>query len=155
MLFEAQKQLQSEPAIQEDVSMATGMAPSHSRQSSLHSFWSLPTRPASRPSSSHQFLLTQQIELPTPPQEAISCSSCDALLISQDGDSMDLDDIDITAGLSNFNCANCHRPFCHNCSISNLGSQRHCLRCAPTQKRWVGGLGWVMDEKGQMQRRWM
>lgn len=153
MLFQAQKHSQAPEEEPTDTPMATA-PPSHSRQSSLHSFWSLPTRPASRPSSSH---LPQQISLPMPPSEAISCSSCDTRLVSQDGDAMDLDDVAVSGGLSDFNCAHCHKAFCHNCSISNPGAQRHCLGCAPRveQKRCVGGLGWVMDERGQMQRRWM
>lgn len=137
LLFQAQKHPQSAPEGPIEVQMKDS-TPSHSRQSSLHSFWSLPTRPASRPTSSH---LSQQQPLATPPLHDISCSSCDTPLLNQEGDAMDID-ADVEAGFSDFNCSQCHKPFCHNCSISNLGTQRHCLRCAG-RKRWVGGLGWV------------
>lgn len=153
MLFQAQKHpqpFQEEPI---DTPMATA-TPSNSRQSSLHSFWSLPTRLASRPSSSH---IQPHIQSPPfPPPQNINCFSCDVRLVNEDGDAMDID-AGVEAGFSDFYCSQCHKPVCHSCSIPSLGAQRHCLGCAPRleQKRWVGGLGWVMDERGQMQRRWM
>lgn len=139
MLFQAQKHPQSAQPEPVDIPM-TAPSPAHSRQSSLHSFWALP-KTSSRPTSSY---LSQPPQPLSPPIliEAIGCSSCDTSLVDDSGDSMDLDEVDVSGGLSGFECSQCQKPFCHNCSISNLGSQRHCLRCAG-QKRWIGGLGWV------------
>lgn len=48
-------------------------------------------------------------------------------------------------------CSACARAVCFSCSVSNLGEQRRCLRCAgregsantaSKERKWVGGFGW-------------
>jgi hypothetical protein len=78
-----------------------------------------------------------------------NCEDCDARLdAGSGGDAMDMDvdmmiDIDIDG--ANFGCTSCGKTVCHGCAVSNLGEQRRCLVCAgpPSQKKWVGGIGWV------------
>lgn len=47
-------------------------------------------------------------------------------------------------------CSACSKAVCFSCSVSKLGEQRRCLRCAGTEnkatcknKKWGGGLGWT------------
>lgn len=60
-------------------------------------------------------------------------------------DSMDVDmDVDVYGMGVDFGCSACGKQVCHQCAVSNLGSERMCLVCAG-RKRWVGGLGWVTN----------
>ena len=88
-------------------------------QTSLHSFWVLPSRstalpPILPPSNSAHDLST-------------SCDDCGTALDDGD-DSMMLDSSDSLTVVSP--CEACGKPVCYSCSVSNLGEQRRCLVCA-------------------------
>jgi hypothetical protein len=110
-------------------------------QSSLHSFWTIPSRPSGYGPSN-----TSISPPPTPRVfQASKCEDCDASFASPDGDSMDVDmDIDVFANGMDHACSACGKQVCHQCAVSNLGAQRRCLMCAG-KKTWIGGLGWIIE----------
>ncbi|PQE04244.1 orf21 protein [Rutstroemia sp. NJR-2017a BVV2] len=125
-----------------------------SHQSSLHSFWQLPsarhTSPGSDSSSPSTSANTPALISNNQFFRPTNCEDCDASLSQEDGDGMDVDmmmDVD-GAGEVNHACTSCGKAVCHSCAVSNLGMQRKCLGCAGRNarqggKRWVGGLGWM------------
>jgi hypothetical protein len=109
------------------------------QQTSLHSFWSLPSRTSSCASSDAG---ASSLSLAVICQAA-NCEDCETLLVSEDGDAMDIDmDIDEQGTALDYACSKCQKLVCHRCAISNLGSYRQCLMCAG-KRTWVGGIGWM------------
>lgn len=120
-------------------------------QSSLHSFFTIPSARQSSPSSLSSNSSNQSADtsmhMATMPSlfQATNCDDCDVPLGQGGADGMDVDmmDVDVASG-GNYACEQCGRMVCHGCAVSNLGQQRRCLNCAGRrQKVWVGGLGWV------------
>ncbi|RYP44190.1 hypothetical protein DL768_009338 [Monosporascus sp. mg162] len=112
------------------------------QQTSLHSFWKLPPTSAAASSAS-----------PPPVDPAIyaptSCEDCGQTLGGEDGggDSMDIDGLD---GGEQTSCRACGKHVCSHCSITNLGEQRRCLKCAGKKAGpGVAGLGWTASGVGQ------
>ena len=109
------------------------------QQTSLHSFWSLPSRTSSCASSDVGA---------SPPSlavicQAANCEDCETPLISADGDAMDIDmDIDVQGTALDYACSKCQKLVCHRCAISIMGADRRCLMCAG-RRTWVGGIGWM------------
>lgn len=138
MLYSAQKNQQpcnNPPPIAHIPLFTTNVA----QQTSLHSFWSFPSRTSSCASS--------DAGAPSPSLavvcQAASCEDCETLLVSEDGDAMDTDmGIGIHGNALDYACSKCRKMVCHRCTISNLGSDRQCLMCAG-KRTWVGGIGWV------------
>jgi len=118
-----------------------------SQQSSLHSFWRIPSsgRQSSPSSNSSSSTNTPNIAPVMDTFQATNCEDCDAALNPADnGDAMDVDmmiDLDIPGG--NHACTSCGKQVCHSCSVSNLGAERKCLHCARQNIR-VGGFGWMV-----------
>lgn len=110
-----------------------------SSQTSLHSFWALPSRSSSCSSSE----AASSSPPPNLTHQSTSCEDCATTLMSANGDAMDVDmDIDMYSGSNDYGCTQCGKQVCHSCAISNLGAQRRCLNCA-SKRKWVGGLGWM------------
>ncbi|KAE9366694.1 hypothetical protein N431DRAFT_562049 [Stipitochalara longipes BDJ] len=118
------------------------------QQSTLHSFWAIPSSlrhysPSSNSSSSTNTPST------TPAMDnffqATNCEDCNASLrasVDAGADAMDVDmmmDIDIDGG--NHACTVCGKQVCHSCSVSNMGANKKCLCCAG-RKAWIGGIEW-------------
>lgn len=104
---------------------SSSLSPSH--QTSLHSFWNLP----SRPSASAESLPSITVDTPT------ECEDCGQNFGGDDDDAMmDVDDISAPEGSS---CGACGKHVCSHCSITNIGQQRRCLSCAGTTTRERGG----------------
>jgi len=99
---------------------ASSSSSSSSHQTSLHSFWNLPSRPPALPASNLPNILT---ETPT------ECEDCGHQF--KDGEDVTMDGDDML-GLGGSSCGACGKHVCSNCSISNLGEQRRCLACAGT-----------------------
>ncbi|RYP52325.1 hypothetical protein DL769_010699 [Monosporascus sp. CRB-8-3] len=132
----ATAQVQAQPENPHDSGSGSG------QQTSLHSFWKLP--PTSAPAS---------IASPPPVDRVIyeptSCEDCGQTLGGEDGsgDSMDIDGLD---GGEQTSCRACGKHVCSHCSITNLGEQRRCLRCAGKRVgAGNGGLGWTASGVGQ------
>jgi hypothetical protein len=118
------------------------------QQSSLHSFWAIPSARHGSPSSTSSNSSSNTPN--TAPAinsffQATNCEDCDASLNPQDNDdAMDVDmmmDIDMDSG--NHACTSCGKQVCHSCAVSNLGAERKCLNCAGRKKTRVGGIGWM------------
>ncbi|KAH8161040.1 hypothetical protein CIB48_g7196 [Xylaria polymorpha] len=89
---------------------SSSLSPSH--QTSLHSFWNLP----SRPSASAESLPSITVDTPT------ECEDCGQNFGGDDDDAMmDVDDISAPEGSS---CGACGKHVCSHCSITNIGQQR-------------------------------
>ncbi|KFH44888.1 hypothetical protein ACRE_043670 [Hapsidospora chrysogenum ATCC 11550] len=95
-------------------------------QQSLHRFWNIHSAP--RTSSS---TIDQPMHHSSP-----DCEDCGGNLAASSEDGMDLD------GVEDFACSSCGKNVCFSCSVSNLGEQKHCLRCAG--RRPAGGVGGVV-----------
>lgn len=141
MLYSAQRSQQSShtPAQIPQAPILTGNA---IQQTSLHSFWSLPSRTSSCSSS--------DAGASSPPLavmcEATNCEDCETPLVSADGDAMDIDmDVDVQGTALDYACSKCQKLVCHRCAISNLGADRRCLMCAG-KRTWVGGIGWMNQD---------
>lgn len=94
--------------------------PSTARQQGLHRFWNIRTKPSSTAA-------------PTTIAAPLSrCEDCGSGLDLGCGDSMDMDD-----GSSANACTACGKHVCFSCSVSNLGEQKRCLKCA-SGNEWVG-----------------
>jgi len=155
LLFSAQNSRQSEiptPPLfhQQQQAPVTSLPNSNlssikSQQSSLHSFWTLPSARQSSPSSnaSSSGAPTPTIEMASPFQ-ASNCEDCDVSLNSRD-DSMDIDmmDIDISANGGNHSCSRCGKQVCSRCAVSNLGMERKCLGCAGKSGNRLMDWGWM------------
>ncbi|KAI1334049.1 hypothetical protein F5Y15DRAFT_314997 [Xylariaceae sp. FL0016] len=102
-------------------------------QASLHSFWNLPKPAMSSMPSSQRPMSTMSF------CDATSCDDCgQALGRAASDDTMDVDTFDVDVPT---NCVVCRKNVCSHCSITNLGEERRCLKCAG-RKVWVGGVGW-------------
>ena len=114
------------------------------QQTSLHLFWSLPSRTSSCASSDTGASSPSLAVI----YQAANCGDCETPLVSADGDAMDIDmDIDVQGTALDYTCSKCQKLVCHRCAISNLGADRRCLMCAG-RRTWVGGIGWIdRDEK--------
>ncbi|TVY44189.1 hypothetical protein LSUB1_G003150 [Lachnellula subtilissima] len=149
ILFSAQQQQQSPPQLHISPPSFPQQAPVAclpARQSSLHSFWTLPSNRLSFSSTDSSDPMVSPMTIPAGDSffQPISCEDCDASLNPEnDGEAMNLDVIDINiAEGSNHACTGCGKQVCHRCAVSNLGANRKCLMCAG-KKKWVGGLGWM------------
>ncbi|KAN0092261.1 hypothetical protein V8E51_018108 [Hyaloscypha variabilis] len=118
------------------------------QQSTLHSFWAIPsslrhTSPSSSSSSSTNTPST------TPAMDnffrATNCEDCNASLRSSVDAGADSMDVDMMMGIDmdarEHACTACGKQVCHSCSVSNMGADRKCLSCAG-RKAWAGGIGW-------------
>ncbi|KUJ23862.1 uncharacterized protein LY89DRAFT_703179 [Mollisia scopiformis] len=156
LLFSAQQspqpELQPPSAFPSQEPISSLPTTSQSRQqSSLHSFWAIPSTRQSSPSSNSS---TSAPYAPAPASslsnvfEVSNCEDCNAALNpTGDSDAMDVDmmmDIDMNGG--NHACTSCGKQVCHSCAVSNLGAERKCLNCAGRKQVWVGGLGWMDQE---------
>ncbi|RYO87772.1 hypothetical protein DL762_004062 [Monosporascus cannonballus] len=133
---EAMAQVQAQPENPHDSGSGSG------QQTSLHSFWKLPPISAAASSAS-----------PPPVDRAIyaptSCEDCGQTLAGEDGggDSMDIDGLN---GGEPTSCCACGKHVCSHCSVTNLGEQRRCLRCAGKKiGPGIGGQGWTSSGVGQ------
>ncbi|KAJ8125883.1 hypothetical protein O1611_g7755 [Lasiodiplodia mahajangana] len=110
--------------IQHNVPIAAQPGPpsslSSSHQTSLHSFWNLPSRPSAPPAASPT---TNHSDVPT------ECEDCGQKFGGGDDGTVDVDDVSAIEGAS---CGACGKHVCSHCSITNLGEQRRCLGCAGT-----------------------
>ncbi|GKT41619.1 uncharacterized protein ColSpa_01800 [Colletotrichum spaethianum] len=128
MLYSAQQQGQYIINQTHDANLEPSPAPtSRSTQKSLHSFWNIKSAaPSLSPSSAPS--VAQAVLSP------ISCEDCGTGLGSSDGgmDGMDVDDAyNYGAGFeADHSCGACGKHVCSHCSVTNLGEQRRCLRCA-------------------------
>lgn len=91
--------------------------PARPTQRSLHSFWNINAGPREVPSTS------PMAEAPSP----VDCEDCGAGLGSGDGGAMDVDGYGLDGDRT---CGACRKAVCSHCSVTNLGEQRRCLRCA-------------------------
>ncbi|RYP24426.1 hypothetical protein DL767_008596 [Monosporascus sp. MG133] len=135
---EATTQVQAQPENPRDSGSGNGSG----QQTSLHSFWKLPPTSAAASSASPP-PLDRAIYAPT------SCEDCGQTLGGEDGDgdSMDIDGLD---GGEQTSCRACGKHVCSHCSITNLGEQRRCLKCAGKKVgAGVAGLGWTASGVGQ------
>jgi hypothetical protein len=122
------------------------------QQSSLHSFWAIPSARHGSPSSNSSTSSSSNTPDTAPMInsffQATNCEDCDASLNPQDNDdAMDVDmimDIDMDGG--NHACTSCGKQVCHSCAVSNLGAERKCLNCAGKKQGWVGGIGWMVQD---------
>ncbi|KHN95966.1 uncharacterized protein MAM_06071 [Metarhizium album ARSEF 1941] len=105
----------------------TGPAPQERRQQSLHRFWSISSAPTPVIESTVQ----------QPALAPSSCEDCDAGL-GTSGNSHYVDADDATA--RNSACGACGRHVCFSCSVSNLGEEKRCLRCAG--RKAFDSVGW-------------
>ncbi|KAI1123172.1 hypothetical protein F5Y10DRAFT_252388 [Nemania abortiva] len=138
MLYAAQRQQSpSQPhathmpqQLQHNVPVAANPGPStsfsSSHQTSLHSFWNLPSRPSAPPAACLP---------PTSADTPTECEDCGQNLGGDDDGMMDVDDMTGAAGAS---CGACGKHVCSHCSITNLGEQRRCLGCAGTTASRTG-----------------
>lgn len=98
------------------------------QQQSLHSFWNI----NSKPTASNTFEMQQTMT-------GTSCEDCGAnLSAGSSGDGMDLDSF----GQVSTACSACGKFVCFSCSVSNLGEQNRCLRCAKPGT-WFEKNGWT------------
>ncbi|TVY91321.1 hypothetical protein LAWI1_G008494 [Lachnellula willkommii] len=150
ILFSAQQQQQSPPQLHispPSFAQQTPVACLPAQQSSLHSFWTLPSSRQSFSSTDSSDTLISPMTIPAADSffRPINCEDCDASLNPENnGEAMDVDvmmDANIAEG-SNHACTGCGKQVCHGCAVSNLGADRKCLMCAG-KKKWVGGLGWM------------
>ncbi|KAG6193539.1 hypothetical protein E4U27_006636 [Claviceps purpurea] len=108
------------------------------QQQSLHHFWSIPSAPVSSPSVASSPGFCPQSTMPVPP---CSCEDCGAGPSSNCGDpGVYLDTM--ATGISA--CGACGKHICFSCSVSNLGEEVRCLRCAGRRMTgrawgWAGG----------------
>ncbi|KAG6056934.1 hypothetical protein E4U17_001825 [Claviceps sp. LM77 group G4] len=108
------------------------------QQQSLHRFWSIPSAPVSSPSVASSPGFCPQSSMPVPP---CSCEDCGAGPSSNCGDpGVYLDTM--ATGISA--CGACGKHICFSCSVSNLGEEVRCLRCAGRRTKggrggWAGG----------------
>ena len=118
------------------------------QQSTLHSFWAIPSSlrqssPSSNASSSANTPSTTSAINAF--FQATHCENCNSSLnpsVDAGGDAMDVDmmvDIDMDGG--SHRCTGCGKQVCQSCSVSNLGADKKCLHCAGP-KAWIGGVGW-------------
>ncbi|TVY58746.1 hypothetical protein LCER1_G001464 [Lachnellula cervina] len=149
ILFSAQQQQQSPPQLHifPPFPQQAPVACLPAQQSSLHSFWTLPSSRQSFSSTDSSDTLISPMTIPTADSffRPINCEDCDASLNPENnGEAMDVDvmlDVNIAEG-PNHACTGCGKQVCHGCAVSNLGADRKCLMCAG-KKKWVGGLGWM------------
>ncbi|KAH8779425.1 hypothetical protein F5882DRAFT_297233 [Hyaloscypha sp. PMI_1271] len=118
------------------------------QQSTLHSFWAIPSSlcqssPSSNASSSANTPSTTSAINAF--FQATHCENCNSSLnpsVDAGGDAMDVDmmvNIDMDGG--SHRCTSCGKQVCQSCSVSNLGADKKCLHCAGP-KAWIGGIGW-------------
>jgi len=139
MLYSAQKNQQQSQS-PSPIAHAPPLMTNVIQQTSLHSFWSLPSRTSSCASSDAETSSSPSLAAIC---QAGNCDDCETQLISEDGDAMDIDiDIDLQGTALDYACSKCRKLVCHRCAISNLGSDRRCLMCAG-KRTWVGGIGWM------------
>ena len=62
---------------------------------------------------------------------------------------MDIDmmDVDISSNGGNHSCSRCGKQVCSRCAVSNLGMERKCLGCAGKGQQWMGGIGWLGQDR--------
>jgi hypothetical protein len=133
LLYSAQRQSHQSPSpdLEEPSQTAASTAvASKGMQQSLHRFWNIQSAPAAVPSDA------VMVEQPT--TAASSCDDCGASIgPAQDDGGMDVDGYGNEADNV---CGACGKHVCFSCSVSNLGAQKRCLRCAGTKlsQRSVG-----------------
>ncbi|KAF6785569.1 orf21 protein [Colletotrichum musicola] len=116
ILYSAQQQPEQIPA--ETAPSPTPEAPvARGTQRSLHSFWNIRSS-APQISAASAPVVNQAALQPS------SCEDCGAGLGPSDG-SMEVDGVEVEGS-----CGACGRHVCSHCSVTNLGEQRRCLRCA-------------------------
>lgn len=129
---------------QSPVSCLPSSGSSNGHQSNLHSFWALPSRRQSTPSSASSMISPMTIPTTNSFFPPANCEDCNTSLnLENNEDAMDVD-VANTTEEPNHACTNCGKQVCHGCAVSNLGADRKCLMCAG--KKWVGGLGWMRME---------
>lgn len=107
------------------------------RQSSLHTFWTLPSLSPPPPSSFPPPLQ------PSFPDHA-TCQDCDAPLLSDtEAADVSMGGMDLDADREEFRCRGCGRAVCKGCAVVAVGEGRECLQCRTSAKRWIGGIGWM------------
>ena len=140
-------QAQSQSSIfssQDPVSSLPPSNQSSGQQSSLHSFWTIPSARSSSPSSNSSVSSRNTPTYTLQPSyfQPTNCEDCDSFLDSGDGD-VDMMDVDssISGEAANHACFTCGKVVCHSCAVSNLGAERKCLLCAGENrgKKWEGG----------------
>ncbi|TDZ13438.1 hypothetical protein C8035_v004379 [Colletotrichum spinosum] len=130
MLYSAQHHHQT---LAHDSSPSPAPAPTaRSTQKSLHSFWDIKSA-APTPSRTSSPPVDQMM------MDSVSCQDCGVGLGPSDHatDGMDIDGY-MGSSLADFSCGACGKHVCSCCSVTNLGEQRRCLRCADRRPRAAG-----------------
>ncbi|PMD24486.1 hypothetical protein NA56DRAFT_669036 [Hyaloscypha hepaticicola] len=151
LLYSAQQASQSQIPVSSASQTQQPVEPLHAsnqlaQQSTLHSFWALPSsRRQLSPSSDSSSATNTPSRTPAMNIffQATNCEDCNASLNPTDNaDAMDVDmmmDIDMDGG--NHACTACGKQVCHSCSVSNMGADKRCLQCAG-RKGFVGENRW-------------
>ncbi|KAI1355502.1 hypothetical protein F5Y01DRAFT_270615 [Xylaria sp. FL0043] len=143
MLYAAQRQQtqRTGPATHQQHHVPIAVQPetssSSTHQTSLHSFWNLPSRPSA---------LTDACLPPVTMDQPTECEDCGQDLYADDEHMM----MDVDDSTQTTSCGACGKHVCSHCSITNVGAQRRCLDCAGTLSRsgsgarstasWTGGI---------------
>ncbi|RFN55495.1 orf21 protein [Fusarium flagelliforme] len=114
MLYSAQNQTQHAEIQSEHMQTEAQTTRPESTQQSLHRFWNISSAPSASTSTLNQTELA-----PT------NCDDCGVSLNGGDN-GMDVDGFDN----EDHSCGACGKHVCFSCSVSNLGEQKRCLRCA-------------------------
>ncbi|PSR88801.1 hypothetical protein BD289DRAFT_481938 [Coniella lustricola] len=125
--------------------MPFSQAPSAQKQSSLHSFWRIPTTQSTPAASLSTDVSAAGPSLADTVDRPTICEDCGVGLNEED---CTMDD---GYGFETYinACSACAKAVCFSCSVSNLGEQRRCLACAGKQiaptdesKNWAGTMRW-------------
>lgn len=76
----------------------------------------------------------------------MTCDDCDRVLVIASDESAMAMDIDMGGtglGEIEYACRCCGRNVCDTCAVVDVGEGRECLQCKTSQKRWIGGIGWM------------
>jgi hypothetical protein len=114
MLYSAQNQSQHAEIQSEHMQTEAQTTRPESTQQSLHRFWNISSAPSASTSTLNQTELA-----PT------NCDDCGVGLTGVDN-GMEVDGFDN----EDHSCGACGKHVCFSCSVSNLGEQKRCLRCA-------------------------
>ena len=119
------------------VSPTDDVGQNQSQQQSLHRFWNIGSAPSSTASAPPRL-----VPMPS------SCDDCGAELDGPEGfrgqGGVEMDD---GSASSRQSCVACGKNVCFSCSVSNLGENKRCLRCAG---RGVGGGGPGWNDDGMV-----
>ncbi|MCJ1440350.1 MAG: hypothetical protein MMC23_000833 [Stictis urceolatum] len=121
-----------------------------SQQASLHSFWAIPHRPTTSPSTNFTppafASLNHTADLAnfggsfSALENRRKCEDCDSWMGAGEGMDLDMDGM----GGEGEDCRSCGRTVCAMCAVVEVGVGRECLGCKTRPRRLAGGIGWVV-----------